>query len=216
MKNMFKSTLLIAAVSMAFAATASPRFSSTSGDAPSYDNVGLGYVHVDSDDSIPDFDGFGLTLEKRLAKNWYAGASVSSVENKSGVDGIPDGALSLDTYVAGVGYIIPVSKTTSVDLFAGFTKVSYDQDALAGFSADSGSESGYQLKVNLRQRLGDLEWRISPAYVDLGDDPSGENLNAFSVDLGAEYYVAPSVSLGALVTIGEDSNAMQVGARYHF
>lgn len=207
-KTLLTSALCVAALSMAFTASAAPRFGQSASQGPSYDNFGVGYTVSDMDELDSDFDGYSIELEKRLSKTWYAGASYSSVSNKDNFSNIPAGALDIDSYLLGVGYIVPMSKTTSMDVFVGFAKQRAELDGM------SASGDGYHVGINLRQRIGDLEWNISPAYVDL--DMDGESESAFQVTLAGQYYLAPSVSLGAGVTVGEDANGLTVGLRYHF
>ena len=103
---------------------------------------------------------------------------------------------------------MPMNKTTSMDIFAGFVK-----ERVEAFG-ESVSADGFQVGVNLRQRVGELEWAISPAYTEIDFD--GESESAFQVSLSGEYFIAPTVSLGAALTVGEDANGFTVGVRYHF
>lgn len=213
MNKVFKISLAVAALSLAFTASASPRFGKHAGQGPSYDNIGLSYVNVDADSGLPNFDGFGVGLEKRLTTNWYASAVYSKVENKDaftvmtdmGDADIPAGVIDLETYVMGLGYIAPLTQTTTLDIFAGFAKEKFS------FAGDQMSEYGFQVGISLRQRVGELEWRISPTYRDLGAE-----MDTFAVTLAGAYYIAPSFTLDAGVTIAEESNGIAFGVRYHF
>lgn len=205
MNKTFKIAILGSALAFAFSANAAPRFAKQTGTSPSFDNVSVGYVHQDLEDGLPSFDGFAVELEKRLTTNWYAGASFSDVSNKGAFDTLGEGDMGVKSYVVGLGYVIPMSKSTSLDLYAGFAKQS---SSAPGVSL---SENGYHVALNFRQRVGEVEWQISPSYTDLGDE-----MTSFAVGMGAEYYLSPNVSLGGGVTVGEDDNTVLVGFSYHF
>ena len=205
-KALLKTTVCALVLGMACAASAATKNAQSYGESPSYDNFGVGYMVMNLDESDIDFDGFTLGFEKTLNKSWYAGVSYSDVSNKDSL-GVGVSDIDAKSYLLGLGYIVPMSKTTSMDIFVGFAKSKVE------FAGQSMSENGYQVGVNLRQRVGDLEWSLSPAYSDFSD---GEDSSSFQVSLAAQYYLAPSVSLGAGFAVGEDANSVMVGVRYHF
>lgn len=192
--TLLKTTAVIAALALASVASASPRFAQKNANAPSYDSVGIGYVNVDFDGVSNKADGYVFSLEKRLTTNWYASASFSDLD-------VEDISQSYKSYLVGLGYTHAMNRSTSLDLFGGFAKEKF------GLL----SESGYQIGIGMRQRVGDLQWSITPTYTDLGND-----LDQFSVSVGGEYFLSANMALGARVSIAEDSNSYTLGFRYHF
>lgn len=170
----------------------------------SYDSAGLSYQRGDFSGLDVTFSGLQFQVEKRINAQWYVGGSYLSVDSDR-ADGYPGGLWKIDRTELGLGYIIPVYTDTTVDFYGGLGKWRVDGESIDLMT----------LAISLRQRHGDVQWRITPAYTD-HDDLPGSDIEAMSVTLGIDVMLQKHISVGLNATLSGDYDLFGLGAKYHF
>jgi opacity protein-like surface antigen len=190
-KNLLLTSLLLTTISISSAAMAK---------APSWNNIGLGYINVDIDDTDYEPSGFVLSGSHLLNDNVYVHASYQSAE-----DDLFGDDLEISTLNLGLGYRHSLNATT--DLFG---QVSY-LNAEAEYSGQSEDENGYSLAIGVKSMLIDnLEGGISATRVSL----DGESETAINV--GLSYFINDQFSIGAGYSFADDAKTLAVGVKVHF
>jgi len=190
-KNLLLTSLLLTSISISSAVMAK---------APSWNNIGLGYINVDIDDTDFEPSGFVLSGSHLLNDNVYVHALYRSAE-----DDLFGDDLEISTLNLGLGYRHSLNATT--DLFG---EVSY-LNVEAEFSGQSEDENGYSLTVGVKSVLIDnLEGALSATR----DSLDGESETAINV--GLSYFLNEQFSVGVGYSFADDAKILNVGVRFHF
>jgi long-subunit fatty acid transport protein len=190
-KSLVLTTLLLSALSVSTVSMAK---------SPSWNNVGLGYVSVDIDDSDFEPTGFILSGSKLINDNVYVNGSYRVVS-----EDIFDEELEVSTFNIGLGMRHGLNETT--DLFGQVSYLKADVE----FDNFSDDESGYSLAAGVKSMLSDNFEVVVQATRDSLD---GESETAFGI--GGAYYLNDTFSIGANYQVADDADILTVGVRAHF
>ncbi len=158
-----------------------------------YDYVDVRYVDTEIDDTNIDGDGIQIGGSYRLNKEFYLLGDYQDIEFDFGIDA---SVLRL-----GGGYIYPFKK--NVDLIGEAVFINTDIDVV-------GDENGFGLAFGGRGYVTpNVEVRATANYVDVDDDDT-------FFQVGAEYFINDSFSVGGSFTLGGDVDTFALGGRYYY
>ena len=188
---MFRSIVLLAAVSMSGAALAQDL---------DYNFVQASYGQFELDGVDADGDGFGIGGSMAVSDSFHLFGSYAMADFDFGVD--------MNTLSLGVGYNTPVAE--SIDLIASLAYVSAEVEASGFGSAD---DNGYGLGVGLRgMATPAVELQGGISYVDFGGNSDGDT----SFGAGLLYHFSESFAAGVSGEWGDDISSYQLNGRFSF
>lgn len=165
----------------------------------SYNYLDVGYVSTEIDDFDLDGDGFAIGGAFEFNRNVFGFANAVDVNYDAGV--------GTNAITVGVGFAWELG--TSLDLVSG---IAYERLRLHVDGEGSVTDTGFSLNTGLRGRVSEnLELTGTVKYIDFGDD-----VDDFTLGVGARYYFTPSFAAGIDVTDNDDGNSWLVSLRYDF
>lgn len=168
--------------------------------SPSWNNIGVGYVSVDIEDSNFEPTGFTLLGSKLINDNVYLHGNYRLVS-----EDVNNNDVELSTLNLGLGVRHGLDETT--DLFGQISYLNAEIE-VGNFSDD---ENGYSLAAGVKSMLSDNFEVMVKATRDSLD---GESETAFGI--GASFYLNEKVSIGAGYQIADDINVLTVNIKAHF
>lgn len=170
-------------------ATALSSFSAMA-NTPDWRYVEGGFISYDTDGRV-DPDGVFAAGKYLLNPNIYLNGELGWAES---------GNVDFTNLTIGGGYRYPVNKTTDVYAGANFERV----------DSDYYDDNGYSLVTGVRSMvLPELEVTGELGYVDINDGD-------ITLKAGAYYYLNNQFALGASYEFMDDSDVLQLTARYAF
>ena len=163
----------------------------------SYTYVELAYDEADFDLGPGEVDGDGLTLSGsfEITEEWHAFASYGTYDLDFGLD--------VDTWMLGAGYVFPLRD--GIDLYGRVLYVDSDLDG-----PSNRNEDGLGVQLRIRARMSDVfELEGGIQHVDVFD--SNTSLQGF-----ARYHFTQEFSAALGITLGGNSDAIGISARYSF
>jgi hypothetical protein len=168
--------------------------------SPSWNNIGVGYVSVDIEDSNFEPTGFTLLGSKLINDNVYLHGNYRLVS-----EDVNNNDVEISTLNLGLGVRHGLDETT--DLFGQISYLNAEIE-VDNFSDD---ENGYSLAAGVKSMLSDnFEVMIKATR----DSLDGESETAFGID--ASFYLNEKVSIGAGYQIADDVNVLTVNIKTHF
>lgn len=203
MKPYLTLSAVAAALLLSCSASAELRYAKPVDDTPtyagaSYDHVNVSHYRLNTDVS-DNLSGWGVSLEKRVNAQWFVSASHVDVDHSDNSNA------SVDRTLLGLGHIVTLQDGVTLDAGISMGRVRFMGDSV----------DVIQLSAGVRQRVGRVDWRITPMYSDY-DLPRYVDISEFSVLVGANYFVGEQVSLGAQATLSGDYKLFGLGVSYHF
>lgn len=169
-------------------------------ETPSFDFVQGGYANWDIDGISGSFDGFQVSANKSLNKNFYFNGDYQSVSK---------GSLDSKFSTVGLGYRYKLSN--SAVFFGELDWANLNVDVNLGSFSAGANDSGYQAAAGFRGMVSPkFELKGAVEYLDLGSDDST------SYVVGAAYNFNKAASLYSDVKFDKDSTRYTVGVRYNF
>jgi hypothetical protein len=168
---------------------------------PSYDFIEFRYAETEIEvDGFPDVDGDGYQLggSFSLSPDAHVFVDYENLEFDENVEA--------SGYEIGLGYQIPVGRSTDLIMSIAYVDAEVETP-FADFNDD-----GYALGAGFRGFLSEsIELRGGANYVDL--DRSGDDT---SLELGADFYLNESFSVGPELIVTDETTTWTLGARFYF
>lgn len=167
----------------------------------SYDFIEFRYaeteIDVDGFDEV-DGDGYQLGGSFALTPDVHAFVDYENLEFDQDVEAAG--------FEIGLGYQIPVGRSTDLVMRVAYVDAEVDTP-FGDFNDD-----GFSVSAGFRGLLSDsIELRGGASYVDL--DRSGDDT---SLQLGADFYLNESFSVGPELTLTDETTTWTLGARFYF
>lgn len=191
-------------------------------EQPSYNDIDVGYLQVDLDESVTDnLNGYFINVRAELGEMFFVEAGYYNIEDTNTLNLVPPVTLETELSAGSLGLGAHFDLGESFSLYGTVSYIYADADAVGSFinedddrvvTSAGASENGYGVGIGVRGYLVEnFEIFAEVDYADIGEE-DGAN---YAVGAVYEFYK----NIGALVKyeLDDDSNAtLSLGVRLTF